>query len=72
MTDQVRWFEQYPSCRKCGKYGKLGILRGQFNESHGTYCQKCANARLKSAEREREREKRKGGIAGSIRARPIR
>ena len=53
MADQVRWFENLGTCR-CGKPA-TGTLRGPMNESYGAYCARCAYARLKRAERERER-----------------
>lgn len=53
-ADQVRWFEALGTCR-CGKPA-TGVLRGPRNESYGPYCQRCADARLKKAQKEREAE----------------
>lgn len=52
MTDQARWFDATGQCR-CGKHA-TGILRGTRNESLGPYCERCANARIRKAEKERE------------------
>jgi hypothetical protein len=54
MADQVRWFDALGSCI-CGKPA-TGVLRGPRNESYGAHCRRCAEARLKKAERERDRE----------------
>lgn len=54
MSDQVRWFEALGQC-PCGKPA-TGTLRGPRNESYGTWCRRCAEARIKRAERERARE----------------
>lgn len=53
MTDQAQWFDGLGKCR-CGK-NATGILRGTRNESYGPYCPRCAEARIKKAQRERER-----------------
>jgi hypothetical protein len=55
MADQVRWFDSLGSCGSCGK-SATGLLRGPRNESYGAYCLKCADRRLKKAERERAAE----------------
>jgi hypothetical protein len=57
MADQVRWFEALGCCA-CGK-AATGTLRGPRNESYGHVCFKCGDARVKRAERERERERLK-------------
>lgn len=51
-SPEIRWFEQFPKCARCGKDAQ-GILRGTQNQSFGNHCQRCANARLKASERER-------------------
>jgi hypothetical protein len=51
VPDQVRWFEPLGQC-ECGKPA-TGTLRGVKNESYGYSCLKCANKRLKRAERDR-------------------
>lgn len=56
MVDQVRWYEALGTC-KCGKPA-TGKLRGPMNESYGASCRKCAETRIKKAERERAREER--------------
>ena len=55
-TPLLRWFEAYPRC-PCGKAGN-GILRGESNESYGTYCRKCAERRLRQSELVRKAEAR--------------
>lgn len=52
MADQVRWFDALGGCTKCGKPAH-GKLMGPRNESYGNYCTKCAEVRLKKADRER-------------------
>lgn len=54
MADQVRWFNAVGRC-VCGKPAH-GKLMGPRNESYGAYCTKCAEARLKRADSERQRE----------------
>ena len=51
MTDQAQWFDGFGKCR-CGKQA-TGILRGTRNESYGAYCERCANKRIKAAEKAR-------------------
>lgn len=51
-TTRLRWFEEYSSCRQCGKRAD-GILRGENNDSYGPHCRKCADKRLRASERER-------------------
>jgi hypothetical protein len=55
MADQVRWFDALGGCSKCGKPAH-GRLMGPRNESYGIYCTRCADARLKKADRERTDE----------------
>lgn len=45
--DPVRWFDALGLCQ-CGKPAH-GKLMGPRNESYGSYCTKCAEARLKKA-----------------------
>lgn len=52
--DDVRWFDKLPNC-VCGKPAH-GRLMGSRNDSHGPYCTKCAEARLKKAKASREKE----------------
>ena len=49
--DQVRWFDRLGRC-VCGKPA-IGTWRGPGNDSYGTACAKCGDARVKKAERER-------------------
>lgn len=58
-ADQVRWFDALGACANCRRPAH-GKLMGPRNESYGAYCTKCANERLRRAEREREAEKRLG------------
>lgn len=51
-TPNLRWFENYSTCRQCGKRPD-GILRGVQNESYGPHCQKCADRRLKASAKAR-------------------
>jgi hypothetical protein len=51
MPDQVRWFDALGTCR-CGKPA-TGTLRGPQNESYGPSCKRCAETRIKKAEKER-------------------
>jgi len=51
-TPNLRWFEEYSSCRMCSKRGE-GILRGSQNESYGSHCKKHAEQRLKASKAER-------------------
>jgi len=53
-TTELRWFEKYPSCRRCGKVAH-GILRGSRNESYGSHCKSCAAKRLKASEEKRKK-----------------
>lgn len=57
MPDPVTWFDEFGSCVTCSKPAN-GILRGPGNASYGRYCRKCADARLKKAQRERDIETR--------------
>jgi hypothetical protein len=59
MADQVRWYEALGTCYQCGKVA-TGTLRGPQNESYGYYCKRCADARIKRAERERAMEAKAG------------
>ena len=52
MTDQAQWFDGFGKCR-CGKQA-TGILRGTRNESYGAYCKRCADKRIKAAEKARD------------------
>lgn len=52
-TTELRWFEAYPVCSRCGKVAH-GILRGTQNQSYGSHCRKCADKRLKASERARQ------------------
>lgn len=61
IADPVRWFEDLGNCR-CGK-AATGILRGPRNESYGIYCRKCAEYRIRAAERERAKEEKSAGDA---------
>jgi len=55
-TTELRWFEEYGECRRCGKQA-AGILLGVTNNSYGPHCKKCADKRLKDSARARvERE----------------
>lgn len=54
-TPNLRWFEEYPSCRECGKPA-AGILRGHHNDSYGSYCRKHAEKRLADSAKVREYE----------------
>jgi hypothetical protein len=49
--DQAQWFDGLGTCR-CGKPA-TGILRGTRNESYGSYCRRCAEKRIKAAEKAR-------------------
>lgn len=53
-TTELRWFEQFPKCARCGKTSQ-GILRGSRNESYGHHCNRCAMKRIKDSERERNK-----------------
>ena len=55
MSDPVRWFDALGTCGGCGKPAN-GKLMGPRNESYGAYCKRCADKRLKAADKERERE----------------
>jgi hypothetical protein len=55
MTDHVRWFDPLGACYSCRKPA-TGTLRGPRNESYGYACQRCADARIKRAEKEREKK----------------
>lgn len=54
MTDPSRWFDALGSCHGCGKKA-TGVLRGTQNQSMGPYCERCAEARIKKAQRERDK-----------------
>lgn len=54
--DQVRWFDELGGCRECSKPA-IGKLMGPQNESHGPYCKKCAEKRLRAAKTDRENYK---------------
>ncbi len=58
MVDAVRWLDRYPKCSECGKVAH-GVLRGLRNDSYGAYCTRCADRRLKLAEKERTAEVRR-------------
>lgn len=58
-TTQLRWFEQFPRCARCGKTAQ-GILRGSCNESYGHHCLRCAERRLKDSEKARSLTAAKG------------
>ena len=49
--DDVRWFDALGRCQ-CGRPA-TGVLRGSRNESFGPSCERCANARLKRADKAR-------------------
>lgn len=51
MSDPVRWFDPVGRC-PCGKPAH-GKLMGPRNESYGAYCHKCAEKRLRAAEKAR-------------------
>jgi hypothetical protein len=51
MPDQARWFDALGTC-VCNKPAE-GVVRGPGNESYGSYCRKCAEKRIKKAEKER-------------------
>lgn len=53
-TTELRWFDQYPTCRMCGK-PSAGVLMGSRNESYGAHCKRCADKRLKASEATRAR-----------------
>jgi len=53
MYDVAQWFDALGTCR-CGKKA-TGLLRGTRNESLGPYCERCAEARIKKAQKERDR-----------------
>ena len=56
MPDQARWFDSLGICVcGCGKPA-TGTLRGPTNASYGNYTQKCAEKRIKKAERDRDRQ----------------
>jgi len=48
-TDPATWFDALGTCR-CGKPA-TGALRGNQNQSMGTYCKKCAETRIKAAQK---------------------
>ena len=50
--DQVRWFDALGTCAMCGK-AATGKLMGPRNDSYGASCQRCADKRIKRAEKER-------------------
>lgn len=51
-TTELRWFEQFPKCARCGRTSE-GILRGSQNESYGHHCKRCATLRLANSEKAR-------------------
>ena len=51
-ADPVRWFDPLGKCTGCARPA-TGTLRGPRNDSYGTYCARCAEARLNKARRER-------------------
>lgn len=53
--DDVRWFDSLGKCCGCSKPA-TGVLRGSRNDSHGSYCAKCAESRLQRAKKAREQE----------------
>jgi hypothetical protein len=50
MRDPARWFDALGGCR-CGK------------KATGVYCDRCAAARIKKADRDREKGEREAAIA---------
>lgn len=54
-TPNLRWFEEFPRCGRCGKIAQ-GILRGTANESYGHHCSSCAHKRLRASEKVRTAE----------------
>lgn len=50
--DPARWFDALGTCQ-CGKPAH-GKLMGPRNESYGSYCTRCAEARLAKAKKLRE------------------
>ena len=54
-TDPSTWFDPVGTCR-CGKPA-TGFLRGDRNQSMGPYCRKCADKRIKDANKARENVK---------------
>ena len=64
-TPYLQWFDQFPSCRMCGK-AATGNLMSIRNESYGAHCKKCADGRLKRSKQVREdlaREQRSADAA---------
>lgn len=51
-TTELRWFEKFPKCARCGKTAE-GILRGTQNQSYGYHCSRCAEKRLKDSAKAR-------------------
>lgn len=54
-TTNLRWFDEIPSCQRCGKNAH-GRLMGSRNESYGWHCRRCAEKRIKDSEKAREKE----------------
>ena len=65
MSDPVRWFDWLGSCSSCRKPA-TGALRGPGNESYGVYCGKCADRRLRKAEKEREKERAESAARAAL------
>lgn len=53
-VDPVRWFDRHPRCRECNGVA-VGVLRGPQNESHGSYCERHGEKRLKAAKKAQDR-----------------
>ena len=53
-TPDLRWFDEYPACRQCGKVAH-GVLMDVRNTSYGAHCRKCADRRLATSKRVREK-----------------
>lgn len=56
--DPSRWFDAIGSCAGCGKPAH-GQIRGDRNQSMGNYCTKCGQARVRKADKERERHEKR-------------
>ena len=52
-TTELRWFDEIPSCARCGKTAK-GRLMGSSNQSFRWHCKRCAEKRLKDSEKARK------------------
>lgn len=46
----ARWFSSLGSCTKCGR-AATGTLMGDRNQSLGAYCERCATATIKAADK---------------------